>query len=111
MQAQIFVFLAAGYETTATTLGYMSHYLALFPEVQTKLQDEIDEAFQDPVWTFLFMWFFSTGTAFVSVSVILFGHSLFCLQRKQINYETVQGLEYLDMVFCETSRLASIGGV
>ena len=31
------------------------------------------------------------------------------LQSKQVNYETVQNLPYLDMVFCETSRLASIG--
>ena len=30
-------------------------------------------------------------------------------QVKPVNYETVQELPYLDMVFCETSRLASIG--
>ena len=47
MQGQIFVFLAAGYETTATTLAYLSYYLALYPEVQKKLQDEIDEYFPD----------------------------------------------------------------
>ena len=45
MQGQIFVFLAAGYETTATTLAYMSYYLALNPDVQSKLQNEIDEHF------------------------------------------------------------------
>ena len=49
MQGQIFVFLAAGYETTATTLGFMSYYLALYPDVQRKLQDEIDEYFPDLV--------------------------------------------------------------
>ena len=49
MQGQIFVFLAAGYETTATTLAYMSYYLALYPDIQSKLQDEIDEYFPDLV--------------------------------------------------------------
>ena len=49
MQGQIFVFLAAGYETTATTLAYVSYYLALYPDVQSKLQDEIDEYFPDLV--------------------------------------------------------------
>ena len=49
MQGQIFVFLAAGYETTATTLAYMSYYLALYPDVQKKLQEEIDEYFPDLV--------------------------------------------------------------
>ena len=39
------MFLAAGYETTATTLTYLSYYLALNPEIQTKLQQEIDEHF------------------------------------------------------------------
>ena len=49
MQGPIFVFLAAGYETTATTLGYMSYYLALYPDIQRKLQDEIDKYFPDLV--------------------------------------------------------------
>ena len=47
MQAQVFVFLAAGYETTATTLAYLCYYLALYPKIQKKLQDEIDEYFPD----------------------------------------------------------------
>ena len=45
MQNQTFVFLIAGYETTSTTLAYMSYYLALYPDLQRKLQDEIDEYF------------------------------------------------------------------
>ena len=47
MQGQVAVFIAAGYETTATTLAYMSYYLALYPEVQEKLREEIDEHFPD----------------------------------------------------------------
>ena len=79
MQANISIFLIAGYETTAVTLTIIAYYLALYPKVQEKLQAEIDDHF--PV----------TG--------------------KNINYETVQKLPYLDMVFCEASRLLYIGGL
>ncbi len=47
MQGQVFVFLIAGYDTTATTLACASYYLALHPEIQEKLWQEIDEAFPD----------------------------------------------------------------
>ncbi len=45
MQGQVFVFVVAGYETTSTTLGFFSHYMALYPEVQQRLRDEVDEYF------------------------------------------------------------------
>ncbi len=77
MQGQCAVFLAAGYETTATTLAFFSHYMALYPDIQSKLQQEVDEYFPVP--------------------------------SQNINYETVQKLPYLEMIFCEVSRLASIG--
>ena len=76
IQRQTFV-LAAGYETTATTLAFIAYYLALYPNVQEKLQKEIDEHFS------------VTG--------------------QDINYESLQKLPYLGMVFCEVSRLAYIG--
>ena len=79
MQSQISVFIFAGYETTATTLTFIAYYLALYPNVQEKLQAEIDEHF--PV------------------------------VGKNINYETVHKLPYLDMVFCEASRLSYVGGL
>ena len=44
--AQCIVFLLAGYETTSNTLGLTCYHLASFPEVQDKLQKEIDK-----VWT------------------------------------------------------------
>ncbi|XP_067317878.1 cytochrome P450 3A9-like [Anolis sagrei] len=40
--AQAFIFVFAGYEPTSNSLGYMAYVLATHPDVQQKLQDEID---------------------------------------------------------------------
>lgn len=43
MGAQAFVFYAAGFETTSTTMSYCMYEIARNPDIQTKLHHEIDE--------------------------------------------------------------------
>ena len=40
------VFLLAGYETTTNTLAFTSYLLAVHPEIQERLQAEINEYFE-----------------------------------------------------------------
>ncbi|KAM4572549.1 thromboxane-A synthase [Odontesthes bonariensis] len=42
---QAFVFLLAGYETSSNTLGFTCYLLALHPECQKKVQEEVDDFF------------------------------------------------------------------
>uniref|UniRef100_A0A1I7TA16 Cytochrome P450 n=1 Tax=Caenorhabditis tropicalis TaxID=1561998 RepID=A0A1I7TA16_9PELO len=50
--SQCFVFLVAGFDTTAISLSYVAYSLALNPRVQKKLQEEVDRECPDPEITF-----------------------------------------------------------
>ena len=43
MDAQGMIFISAGFETTANTIGSMIYHFALYPEVQDKILDEIND--------------------------------------------------------------------
>ncbi|UJR16825.1 hypothetical protein I4U23_003724 [Adineta vaga] len=43
IKANIFLFMVAGFDTTSTMLAYSTYVLATKPEIQKKLQTEIDE--------------------------------------------------------------------
>nr|UEN71140.1 cytochrome P450 4AV17 [Meteorus pulchricornis] len=43
MTSQAFVFFFGGFESTATLMCFVAHHLSIFPKVQRKLQDEIDQ--------------------------------------------------------------------
>ena len=50
MQAEMILFLLAGYETTSSALSFTSYELALNARVQRKLQEEIDNYFPAQVY-------------------------------------------------------------
>ena len=45
--ATAMIFMIAGYDTTAITLSFLSYMLASHPEEQEKLQQEVDQAYED----------------------------------------------------------------
>nr|KAG5709743.1 hypothetical protein BaRGS_027768 [Batillaria attramentaria] len=45
--AQVFIFFIAGYETTATTLQYLAYSLAVHPDVQKRVFEEIQQQLGD----------------------------------------------------------------
>lgn len=47
MVAQCVIFFLAGFETTASTLAFVTYYLALNQDIQDRLVKELDEAIRE----------------------------------------------------------------
>lgn len=47
MVAQAFVFFFAGFDTTSTAMSFAAHEIAVNPDVQTKLRQEIDKVLEE----------------------------------------------------------------
>ncbi|KMQ91030.1 cytochrome p450 9e2 [Lasius niger] len=47
MTAQAFAFFFGGFETTSTTIAFVAHEIAVNPDVQTRLRQEIDKVLEE----------------------------------------------------------------
>jgi cytochrome P450 len=47
MTAQVVLFFLAGFDTASTLLCFAAHLLAMHPDIQSQLQDEIDETLKE----------------------------------------------------------------
>ncbi|CAF3990003.1 unnamed protein product [Rotaria sordida] len=74
----VFLFMVAGFGTTATMLAFCTYILATEAEVHKKLQAEIDEHWQD--------------------------------NRKELNYDVIANMPYIDMFLREILRMYSFLG-
>ena len=52
--AQEILFLMAGYDTTATSITFLLYNLAIHPEIQEKVHEEIENAIVNEVWKIKF---------------------------------------------------------
>ena len=84
----IFLFMAAGYETTSTALACATYELARHPEVLYKLQAEIDE---------------------LPLSKADDDDGLNEEGKKYPDYDVVAQMPYMDMVISEVLRMYPIG--
>jgi len=73
MTAQVFIFFFAGFDISSTAMSFVAHEIAANPEIQTKLQQEIDKILNE--------------------------------SNKEVSYEVINQLEYLDAVISEALRL------
>lgn len=79
----MFLFLIAGYETTATALAYATYELARHPDILQKIQSEIDQ--------------------------LPFSNDENDSMNKHPDYDIVGQMEYMDMFISEILRMYPIG--
>ena len=92
---QAFVFLVAGYETSSNTLALTCYLLAIHPECQHKVQEEVDDFFSRHVRVFDWISF-----SFVIIQHFSWGNLWNYLMKIRIRFKTV-----IHLVFCCRSHL------
>ena len=85
ISAQAFLFFLAGYETTASLMRYSSHTLAVHPEIDAKLIEEIETKIGDV----------SLFSALIYINVQLFFLYLWNTRRIQQDYLTYSVLSLI----------------
>lgn len=84
--------MVAGYDTTAMTMSYVGYRLATNPEVQARLREEVDGAFERSGGE---MPGYAEIQACITIKIVIL--ILQCV--------LIQNLPYLDMVISETLRV------
>ncbi|EFP13097.1 hypothetical protein CRE_07735 [Caenorhabditis remanei] len=106
---QCFVFLVAGFDTTALSLSYSSFLLATHPEIQKKLREEVDTVCRDPEITFDQLSKLKYLECVVKETLRLYplgalANSRRCMRATKIgNYEIEEGID----IMCDTWTLHS----
>jgi len=98
--AQCVLFFLAGYDTTASTISFAIYNLACNPEAQDKLYEEAKTILQSDVSQNIL---YELKISFYTYTkLIIFSHF-----QKEIDYDHVHSLKYLDAVVNESLRLFS----
>ena len=78
--------ILGGHETTASALAYASYLLALHPEVQERLAEEIDNYLQEHPVRYCFIWLYMSCTLITymitNCTVLHNIHLSFCMQTQ-----------------------------
>uniref|UniRef100_A0A914QB31 Cytochrome P450 n=1 Tax=Panagrolaimus davidi TaxID=227884 RepID=A0A914QB31_9BILA len=91
--AMCFVFLLAGYDTTATSIGYFVYLLAKNPEAQKKIQEEIDSICPNHEPTYEDLQKFKYLEAAIKESLRLYPLAARAASRQCMETTTINGLK------------------
>ena len=106
------LFLLAGYETTASTISLVLYFMALNPEIQNKLVQEINETIQKHVsqissrlfYKLLKLFYIVYSFKITKFSFLWLDIDLLFFFKGKLSYDTASEMQYLDKVVSETLR-------
>uniref|UniRef100_A0A1I7TA21 Cytochrome P450 n=1 Tax=Caenorhabditis tropicalis TaxID=1561998 RepID=A0A1I7TA21_9PELO len=90
---QCFLFLIGGFDTTALSLSYVTYCLATNPEVQSRLQEEVDREFGDSEIEFEKLGRLKYMDCVIKEALRLYPLASISNSRKCMRTTTVQGVE------------------